>query len=93
MFYSYPCAREAIDEGADRVRGMGDEGAGGGVRARGRENRGLEEGEGRKIERDGKRGIFCALRSEKGGGRQGVGRGREAYPLFGPSYMSEWYIC
>ena len=28
------------------------------VKARGRENRGLEEGEVRKIERDGKRGIF-----------------------------------
>ena len=68
-------------EGERRGREKGEEGAGGGRRGGGRrEKRGREEGEGRKKGREEKRGNFARAKRaplQKGGGRQGGGRGRQ----------------
>ena len=72
---SYCLSFNTSEEGADRVRGRGDEGRKG---VRGWEEREEGGGEGRRgREREkleGKRGKFCsARRSARGGGRQGAG--------------------
>ena len=87
-FQIFPCS---INEGADRVRGRGENRG----REGGGEKRGREEGEGRGKGREGKGGKFCRSRREEGdeGAGRGEVRGREGErhtPLSTPSLMEKF---